>query len=180
MPASPRSSSASGSRSLVHAAFREDPDPNLEMDHELETIGTLHVMHACAAAKVRRLVVVSSTMLYGPWPDNPNFLTEAHPAARASGRPQRGKPAIEAESLLASWARGHPDTEVTVLRNCWILGPSYEDHVVTRYLARPVVPTLMGYDPLLQFVHEDDVRYACSRPRRASRTPVSSTWWGRA
>lgn len=139
---------------VVHAAFREDPDPNVENDHELETIGTLHVMHACAAAKVRRLVVVSSTMLYGPWPDNPNFLTEAHPL--------RGHPAAhnvenrrEAETLLASWARGHPDTEVTVLRNCWILGPSYEDHVV-RYLARPVVPTLMGYDPLLQFVHEDD------------------------
>ena len=35
------------------------------------------------------------------------------------------------------------------------MGPSYFDHV-TRLFSRPVVPTLLGYDPLLQFVHEDD------------------------
>ena len=64
---------------VVHAAFRADPTADRELDHELETIGSLHVMHACAAVKVRRLVVASSTMLYGPRPDNPNFLTEAHP-----------------------------------------------------------------------------------------------------
>ncbi len=139
---------------VVHAAYRQDPDPDIEYDHDLETIGTLHVMHACAAAKVRRLVVASSTMLYGPWPDNPNFLTEEHPL--------RGHPSAhnvenrrEAEALLAEWAPRHPDTQVTVLRPCWIMGPTYWDHV-TRYLARPVVPTLLGYDPLLQFVHEDD------------------------
>ena len=37
-----------------------------------------------------------------------------------------------------------------------MLGPQ-TDHPVARYLARSVVPTLMGYDPLIQFVHEDDV-----------------------
>ena len=56
---------------VVHAAFRRDPTPDLEADHELETIGTLQLLHACAAAKVSRLVVASSTMLYGPYPDNP-------------------------------------------------------------------------------------------------------------
>ncbi|TFG91901.1 MAG: NAD-dependent epimerase/dehydratase family protein, partial [Myxococcales bacterium] len=64
---------------VVHAAFRNEPTSDVEMDHEIETIGSLHVMHACSAAKVKRLVVSSSTMLYGPRPDNPNFLSEAHP-----------------------------------------------------------------------------------------------------
>ena len=64
---------------LVHTAFRADPTSDLELDHELETIGSRHVMNACAAAKVKRLVVASSTELYGPRPDNPNFLTESHP-----------------------------------------------------------------------------------------------------
>ena len=139
---------------VVHAAFRRDPGPDLEYDHELETIGSLHVMHACAAAKVRRLVLASSSMLYGPRAANPNFLGEDHPL--------RGHPGAhnvenrrEAEALLADWAARHPDTEVTVLRPCWIMGPTYWDHVV-RYFARPVVPTLLGHDPLLQFVHEED------------------------
>ena len=48
---------------LVHAAFRTNPSADLEMDHEFETIGSLYVMNACAEAKVKRLVVASSTML---------------------------------------------------------------------------------------------------------------------
>src|SRR5215831_2217569 len=140
---------------LVHAAFRADPTPDLELDHELETIGSLHVMHACAAAKVKRLVVASSTMLYGPYPDNPNFLSESHPL--------RGHPHAHAvrdraamETLLAEWSQRHPDVEVTVLRTGWIFGPSFWNRVVA-YFALPVVAVPLGYDPLMQLVHEEDV-----------------------
>lgn len=139
---------------LVHAAFRRDPMPDVEYDHELETLGSLHVLHACAAAKVRRVVLASSTMLYGPWPDNPNFLSERHPL-RGHPDAHNVRNRVEVESLLASWSARHPDAEVSVLRPCWIMGPSHSDHV-TRLFSRPVVPTLLGYDPLLQFVHEDD------------------------
>ena len=144
-----------GVEAVVHAAFRSAPTSDLEYDHELQTIGTLHVLHACAAAKVKRLVVASSTMLYGPRPDNPNYLTEDHPLR---GHPDAHcvQDRVEAESLVAQWRGRHPDTEVTVLRSGWIMGPSYWDPV-SRYVARPVVPTLLGYDPLLQFVHEDDL-----------------------
>jgi len=143
---------------LVHTAFRTEPTPDLEMDHELETIGSRHVMNACAAAKVRRLVVASSTMVYGARPDNPNFLTESHPLRGHRGAHQVQDRA-EMESLVAEWRVRHTDTEVTVLRPCWIMGPTYWDHV-TRYFSLPLVPTPMGFDPLLQFVHEDDCLHA--------------------
>jgi len=143
-----------GVEALLHAAFRRQPRADLEADHELETIGSLHVLHACAAAGVRRLVLASSTMLYGARPDNPNFLTEDHPL-RGHPDAHNVRNRIEAEELVATWARRHPEVEVSVLRPCWIMGPSYEDPV-TRYFARPLVPTLLGYDPLLQFVHEED------------------------
>ena len=155
---------------VVHLAFRETPTPDLEYDHELETIGTRHVLHACAAAKVRRLVVGSSTMLYGPRVDNPNFLTESHPL--------RGHPdahcvmnRLEAERLIDEWSRRNPDCEVTVLRPCWVMGPTYVDSVV-EYFARPVVPTLLGYDPLLQFVHEEDVLHVFEEAVRESHPGV--------
>lgn len=146
---------------LVHCAFRREPTLDLEMDHEVETIGSIQIMNACAAAKVKRLVVASSTMLYGPHPDNPNFLTEQHPL--------RGHPEahcivnrVEMESLLTAWIEKHTDTEVTVLRPCWTFGPTHWDHVV-RYFALPIAPMLMGYDPLLQLVHEEDVVSAFER-----------------
>jgi UDP-glucose 4-epimerase len=143
-----------GVEALLHAAFRSQPRADLEADHELETIGSLHVLHACAAAGVRRLVLASSTMLYGPRPDNPNFLSEDHPL-RGHPDAHNVRNRVEVEELVANWSRRHPDVEVTVLRPCWIMGPSYED-AITRYFARPLVPTLLGYDPLLQFVHEED------------------------
>jgi UDP-glucose 4-epimerase len=139
---------------VVHTAFRSEPTADLEMDHELETLGSLHIMNASEAAKIKRLVVVSSTMIYGPWPDNPNFLTEEHPLRGHPGSHTVGN-RVEVEALLADWSVRHPDTEVTVLRNGWIFGPTYWDHVV-RYFSLPVVPMLMGYDPLMQFIHEED------------------------
>ncbi len=140
---------------LVHAAFRSEPTADLEYDHELETLGTLHVLHACAAAKVKRLVVLSSTMVYGARPDNPNFLDENHPL-RGHDAAHGVRNRVEAEALVARFRERHPETEVTVLRPCWILGPTIDDPIA-RMFARPVVPTLLGYDPLLQLVHEDDV-----------------------
>jgi UDP-glucose 4-epimerase len=94
-------------------------------------------------------------MVYGPHPDNPNFLSESHPL--------RGHPdahcvqnRIEVEGLLADWIPKHPDVEVTVLRSGWTLGPETRDQVA-RYFERPVVPSVIGYDPLLQFIHEEDL-----------------------
>ncbi len=155
---------------LVHCAFRREPTPDLEMDHEVETIGSLQVMNACAAAKVKRLVVASTTMLYGPHPDNPNFLSEDHPL--------RGHPEahcvmnrVEMEQALSEWGVRHPDTQVTVLRPCWMFGPMHMDHVV-RYFALPVVPMVMGYDPLLQMAHEEDVVDVFERAVLASHPGV--------
>jgi UDP-glucose 4-epimerase len=140
---------------LVHLAFRSSPTADREYDHELETIGSLHVMHACSAAKVQRLVLASSTMLYGPRPTNPNFLDEESPLA-GHEHAHCIQNRVEAERLLQDWAPRHPDVGVCVLRHCWVMGPSYADHVV-RYFERPVVPVVLGYDPLLQFIHEDDL-----------------------
>lgn len=146
---------------VVHTAFRSRPTPDVAYDHEVETIGSLYLMHACAAAKVKRLVVASSTMLYGPRPDNPNYLSESHPL-RGHPDAHNVRNRVEVESLLADWQARNTTTEVTVLRTAWIMGPGYWDPV-RRYLARPVVPTLLGYDPLLQFVHEDDCLYVFER-----------------
>jgi UDP-glucose 4-epimerase len=140
---------------VVHTAFRREPTPDLEADHELETIGSLHVLHACAAAGVERVVVASTTQVYGARRENPNFLTEDHPL-RGHPHAHNVQNRVEAEGLVADWARRHPEVTVTVLRPCWIFGPSHLDAVV-RYFARPIVAVPLGYDPLIQLVHEEDV-----------------------
>ena len=128
------------------------------------------MLGACSAAKVRRLVLASTTMLYGARPDNPNFLSEDHPL-RGHADAHCVMNRVEVEGLVADWRERHPDAEVTVLRPCWIVGPTYWDNVI-RYLSLPVVPKLAGYDPLLQLVHEDDCLHAFERAVLASHPGV--------
>jgi len=150
-----------GCETFVHAAYLTNPTHDSAFTHELEAIGTMHVLHAASEAKVRKLIVAGTTMSYGALPSNPNFLTEEHPL-RANTRVTSLRDRIEAEQEVSRFSRKNPDTVVTVLRNCWIMGPTVSSWVTT-FFSRSVVPTLLGYDPLLQFVHEDDAIDAFER-----------------
>jgi UDP-glucose 4-epimerase len=140
---------------FVHLAFRRFPSRDIEYDHDLETLGSLHVMSACAAAKVRRLVVESTTMVYGARPDNPNFLDESHPLRGHPGA-HNVQNRVEVEEILRDWRTRHPDVELTVLRHCWVMGPGWFDRTV-EFFEADRIPTVLGCDPLMQFIHEEDL-----------------------
>jgi UDP-glucose 4-epimerase len=140
---------------VLHAAFFTDPHPDPEYAHELEVVGSLHVMNAAAAAGVRRLVVMSTAQVYGAFPDNPNHLSEDHPL-RGHQAAHAIRDRVEMEQLLALFADRHPDIGVVSLRPCWISGPTYQS-AITRRFAGDRVTTLLGYDPLMQLLHEEDL-----------------------
>jgi UDP-glucose 4-epimerase len=109
-------------------------------------------------------------MLYGARPDNPSYLTESHPL-RGHPDAHNVRDRIEMERLLGDWRERHPDVEVAVLRACWAIGPTFWNHVV-RYFSLPVVPLPLGYDPLVQLVHEEDLLDAFERALLESRPGV--------
>src|SRR5579883_258279 len=139
---------------LVHLAFLSSPTHATAWAHELESVGTMQVLVAARHAQVRKLVVWSQTMLYGAHPTNPNFLSERHPL-RASAKEPFFADKIEAEGEARKFAQRSPGAIVSILRTAPILGPTVHNYM-TRYLARKVVPTMMGFDPLMQFLHEVD------------------------
>ncbi len=139
---------------IAHLAFHTSPTHATAWAHELESVGTMHVTVAARHAQVRKLVLWSQTWLYGAHPTNPNFLTERHPL-RASTREPYFVDKIEAEDQARRLAQRAPGTVVTVLRTAPILGPTVHNFF-TSYLARKLVPTMMGFDPLVQFIHEVD------------------------
>jgi UDP-glucose 4-epimerase len=145
---------AERTETLVHLAFLASPSHGIAVAHELESVGTRHVLVAARHAHLRKVVMWSQTILYGAHPTNPNFLTEKH-ALRAPTTEPFFADKIEAEAEVARFAQRMPGTIVTVLRTAPILGPTIHNYV-TRYLSRKVVPTMMGFDPLVQFVHEID------------------------
>jgi len=139
---------------VAHLAFLANPTHATAWSHELESVGTMRVAVAARQAQVRKLVLWSQTWLYGAHPSNPNFLTEKHPL-RAPTREPYFADKIEAEEQARKLAQRAPGTVVTILRTAPILGPMVHN-VLTRYLARKIVPTMMGFDPLVQFLHEAD------------------------
>ena len=145
---------AEGVDAVAHLAFLPSPTHATAWAHELESVGTMHVAVAARHAQVRKLVLWSLTWLYGAHPSNPNFLTERHPLRASTSEPFFADK-IEAEEQAQRLAHRAPGTVVTVLRTAPILGPTVHNFF-TQYLARKLVPTMMGFDPLVQFIHEVD------------------------
>ncbi|MET9253100.1 NAD-dependent epimerase/dehydratase family protein [Streptomyces sp. NPDC003717] len=138
---------------------------------ETNVIGTMQLLGACQKSPtLRRLVVKSSTTVYGSAPRDPAVCTETTaPKSLPSGG--FAKDAVEVEGYVRGFARRRPDVAVCVLRFANILGPGAGTPLAS-YFSLPVLPTVFGYDPRLQFVHEDDVidvlRIAADEPRRAT------------
>ena len=125
--------------------------------HETNVIGTLNLVAAAGApgSSVRKLVVKSSTLVYGSSPRDPNcFREETGRSQPARTRVERSL--LEVEGYLQDFAEDHPGVVVTLLRFSNVLGPDI-DSPLSRALRLPVAPEVFGFDPRLQFTHQDDV-----------------------
>lgn len=128
--------------------------------HENNVFGTLNILAACAGADspVRKFIFKSSAHYYGSQQDDPAFFTEdmhrAHPPSSVLERD-----IVEAEAAVDDFARKSPDVSVTVLRFANVLGAEVET-AFTRLFSLPLVPVMLGFDPRVQFIHEDDVVHA--------------------
>lgn len=138
---------------LFHLAFVNSRVHGAAFAHELEVIGSMHVLAAAQATGLGRLVVPSLTALYGARPGGPALLTEQHPLAGAGVRFVSDR--VEVEKQVARYAEQHPEVQVLVLRFAPIVG-AHSDNPFTRLLRTGFVPTVLGFDPLWQIVHEDD------------------------
>jgi UDP-glucose 4-epimerase len=122
---------------------------------ELNVIGTMQLLAACQrSSAVRRLVLKSTSAVYGASPRDPAVFTEAMQARRV---PRGGfaQDSLDIERYVRSFARRRPDVGVAVLRFTNLIGPRI-DSVLSGFLRTPVVPTALGYDPRVQLLHEDD------------------------
>ena len=122
---------------------------------EINVIGTMQLLAACQKApSVRKLVVKSTTAVYGSSSRDPALFTEN---MEPRGLPRSGyaKDSVEVEGYVRGLGRRRPDVDVTLLRFANFIGPTI-DTPLTRYFSLPVVPTVFGFDPRVQFLHVDD------------------------
>ena len=123
---------------------------------ELNVIGTMQLLAACQKApRLRDLVVKSTTTVYGASSRDPAMFTEDMEPRR---QPQSGyaKDVAEIEGYVRGFARRRPDVRVAMIRAANVIGP-HVTSPLTSYFRLPVIPTVLGHDPRLQFLHEQDL-----------------------
>ena len=136
---------------------------------ELNVIGSMQLLAACQkSTTVDRLVVKSTTTVYGSSPRDPAMFTEDMGPKRL---PSSGyaKDVYEIEGYVRGFARRRPDVDVTMVRAANVIGP-HVSSPLTNYFRLPVIPRVLGFDPRLQFLHEDDLMRVLT-PRGHARGP---------
>ncbi len=139
---------------VVHLGVMHDPRVSEAEHHTWNVAGFQRLLDYVTQYEIPKLVVLSSYSVYGPRPDNPQFLPEEAPLLGASSfsgiRDQ-----IEVDMVAQSFFWKRPQTQTVILRPVNILGSVR--NAPSNYLRLNVVPTLMGYDPMVQVIHQDDV-----------------------
>jgi UDP-glucose 4-epimerase len=125
--------------------------------HENNVIGTMNVLAACSGpdSPVRKVVFKSSAHWYGCEQDDPAYFGEDM-SRRHPPRTGLERDIVEAEAAVREFAERKPEVTVTRLRFANGLGPGLRTSW-SRLFALPAVPAILGFDPRVQFIHEDDI-----------------------
>ena len=149
---------------VVHLAFLQHPTRNAAYAHELESLGTMHLVHALTRlardGTAPHVVLASSTLAYGARPENPAFLDEEAPLAGRRDYPLVAEK-IDAERQLER-LHEREGVALTVMRLAPLLSPGTRT-VASRYLSLPAVPTILGFNPMIQTLALNDAVEALRR-----------------
>ena len=147
-----------GAEAVVHLAVTGAPDSQhggRAAMKEQNVIGTMQLLAAAqGAGRLRKLVVRSSTAAYGASFRDPAVFTE-DTEPRAVPRGSFARDILDIEGYVRGFRRRRPEVDATVLRFAPFIS-STADTTLTRYFSQPFVPTVLGRDARLQFVHVDD------------------------
>ncbi|MCG7596525.1 SDR family oxidoreductase [Mycobacterium sp. C3-094] len=135
---------------------------------ELNVMGAIQLFAACQKApSVRRVILKSTSEIYGSSSRDPVLFAESSSRRRPPGE-GFARDSIDIEGYARGLGRRRPDIAVTILRLANMIGPAM-DTALSRYLAGPVVPTIIGHDARMQLLHEQDALGAMERATIAGK-----------
>ena len=142
---------------VVHNQIVRQPGPGVSprQMHDINVMGSLQLLSACEQSPtIRTIVIRGSAGIYGSEPQAPQFFDEGM-ARLYPLRTRFQRDVGEIENYFEAYSRRQPQVVCTMLRYQPSIGPAVSSQI-TRYLSLPVLPTYLGFDPRLQFVHEQD------------------------
>jgi len=139
---------------VVHLNILHDPRSSQEQHHEFNIGGTQKIANLCAEHGVPKLIILSSSNVYGPRSDNDQFLTEDAPLM---GGQNFGaiRDLIALDMYCNTFFWRFPEIETVILRPTHIIGRV--NNAPSRYLRMKKPIALLGFDPMIQLIHAEDV-----------------------
>ncbi len=139
---------------LIHMGIMHDPRMPRSEAHSFNVLGTHKILDLCVRHGVNKVVVLSSANVYGPRPDNSSFLAEEAPLMAAESFGEMGD-LVEIDMYAQSFMWKRPEIETVILRPVHIVGPTVRN-ATSNYLRLERPLTVLGFDPMLQLIHEQD------------------------
>lgn len=141
-------------RAVVHLGTMHNLRESDRAHHTWNVVGFQKLLDYLSQYKVPKLVVLSTATLYGPSPENAQFLSEDAPLLGAQNFSQI-RDLVEVDMLAQSFFWKEPGIDTVILRPCHILGRTRNAPSNYLRMERPI--TVMGFDPMMQVIHERDV-----------------------
>ncbi len=125
---------------------------------DLNVVGSQKIMNLCRDRGVSRLLVFSTFHIYGAHPANHTPIYEDEPIRAGTEFPQIAD-AIQLDNMACTWVYQHPDIGIVVLRPTNVVGPHIHN-TISSLLRAPTFFQLAGFNPMFQFIHENDLANA--------------------
>jgi UDP-glucose 4-epimerase len=139
---------------IVHLNILHDFTQDQHELHSFNVVGSQRLLDYAARYGVRKVVFLSTANVYGARADNPQYLKEEAPLLGGESYSEM-RSLISADMLVSTFFWRMPDVETVVLRPTHIVGTVRNGPMA--YLSLKTTPVAMGFDPMLQVIHENDV-----------------------
>jgi UDP-glucose 4-epimerase len=142
-------------KTVIHLNIIHDPRVSSKEHYEFNLTGTANILDLAVKYRVPHFIFLSSADIYGPSPDNPLFIPETHQLYGSKNIPIL-RDLVETDLLVQSYFWKAPDMTTTILRPCHIVGLNIQNGVM-KYIKGRIVPTVAGFNPMIQIIHMQDV-----------------------
>ncbi len=143
---------------VVHLGFVRHFRSSDETRYDVNVRGTRRLLDRCLTYGVRKVVLQSSSYVYGALAENPYFMDEEHPLAGSRNYPEI-RDLVEVDTLATAFMWKYPEVRTCVVRPVPTLG-RYTRTAIGTYLRMNRVISMMGFNPMMQFIHEEDMTEA--------------------
>jgi UDP-glucose 4-epimerase len=143
---------------MIHLATVSHLHPTESRQQRMGLAATKAAVDYCDHYGVGQAIFVGRHTYYGASSDAPLYHAEDDPPVASEEFPELAD-LVAADLFAGSTLWRYPKIQTAVIRLCYTLGPS-QHGTLAEFLRGPKVPTVMGFDPLFQFMHEADAARA--------------------